>query len=172
MWCVIMRGRLDVVLLVKDGGWWRACEQWVQFGIWKISGGGFAGLTVLSACEQENQNEVVKWAKLPLGTPFYFRATLGPQFPNFLPKSIFIRFYLFIFRERGRERERAGEKHQCVVTSHVPPTGNLAHNSGMSPDWESNQQPFGLQAGAQSTEPHQPGPPKFLHPHLLLQTIW
>ena len=24
-------------------------------------------------------------------------------------------------------------------------------------DWESNQQPFGLQAGTQSTEPHQPG---------------
>ena len=29
----------------------------------------------------------------------------------------------------------------------------------MCPDWESNQQPFGLQAGAQPTEPHQPGLP-------------
>ena len=46
---------------------------------------------------------------------------------------------LFIFRERGREEERAGEKHQCVVASHVPPTGDLAHNPGMCPDWESNQ---------------------------------
>ena len=36
------------------------------------------------------------------------------------------------------------------------PTGNLAHNPGMCPDWELNQQPFGLQAGTQSTEPHQP----------------
>ena len=27
----------------------------------------------------------------------------------------------------------------------------------MCPDWESNQWPFGSQAGAQSTEPHQPG---------------
>ena len=35
---------------------------------------------------------------------------------------------------------------------------DLAHNPGMCPDWESNQRPFGLQAGAQSTEPHQPGP--------------
>ena len=26
----------------------------------------------------------------------------------------------------------------------------------MCPDWESNQKPFGLQAGAESTEPHQP----------------
>ena len=50
-------------------------------------------------------------------------------------------FYLFIFRERGRERER-GEKHQCVVTSRMPPTGNLAHYPGMCRDGESNQRPF------------------------------
>ena len=34
---------------------------------------------------------------------------------------------------------------------------DLAHNPGMYPDWESNWQPFGSQAGAQSIEPHQPG---------------
>ena len=28
---------------------------------------------------------------------------------------VFKHFYLFIFRERGREGEREGEKHQCVV---------------------------------------------------------
>ena len=39
-----------------------------------------------------------------------------------------------------------------------PPTGDLACNPGMCPDWESNWRPFGSQAGAQSTEPHQPGP--------------
>ena len=66
--------------------------------------------------------------------------------------------YLFIFRERGREGEREGEKRQCVVASHVPPTKDLAYNPGMCPDWESNQRPFGSQARAQSTEPHQPGP--------------
>ena len=37
------------------------------------------------------------------------------------------------------------------------PTGDLACNPGMCPDWESNWQPFGLQAASQSTEPHQPG---------------
>ena len=26
-----------------------------------------------------------------------------------------------------------------------PPTGDLARHPGMCPDWESNQQPFGLQ---------------------------
>ena len=36
-------------------------------------------------------------------------------------------------------------------------TGDLAHNPGMCPDWELNQRPSGLQAGAQPTEPHQPG---------------
>ena len=38
----------------------------------------------------------------------------------------------------------------------MPTTRDLAHNPGMCPGWESNQRPFGLQAGAQSTEPHQP----------------
>ena len=68
--------------------------------------------------------------------------------------SFFLRFYLFvclfIFRERRRERE----KHPCVVASHVPPAWDLARNPGMCPAWESN---LFLQAGAQSTEQHQPG---------------
>ena len=64
-------------------------------------------------------------------------------------------FYLFAFRGRGKEEEREGEKHQCVVASHTPPTGGLAFNPGMCPDCESNQQPFGSQVGTQCTEPHQ-----------------
>ena len=52
-----------------------------------------------------------------------------------------------MFRQRGREGERKGEKHQCVVASHAPLTGDLAYNPGMCPDWELNQQPFGSQAG-------------------------
>ena len=39
-------------------------------------------------------------------------------------------FYYFIFRERRREGEREGEKHQCVVASHAPDWG-LACNQGM-----------------------------------------
>ena len=53
------------------------------------------------------------------------------------------RFYLFIFREKGREGEREGQKHQCVVVSHAPQacalTGDLAHSPGKYPDWELNQ---------------------------------
>ena len=51
----------------------------------------------------------------------------------------FLRFYLFIFRERRRQGEREEEKHQCVVASHTPPTGDLAHNPSTCPDWELNQ---------------------------------
>ena len=36
----------------------------------------------------------------------------------------------------GREGEREGEKHQCVIASLAAPTGDLAHNPGMYPDWE------------------------------------
>ena len=33
------------------------------------------------------------------------------------------RLYLFIFRERGREEEREGEKHHCEVAYHAPLLG-------------------------------------------------
>ena len=66
--------------------------------------------------------------------------------------SFFKRIYLFIFRERGKQGESEGEKHQCVVAFHMPPTRDLACNPGMCPDWELNRQPFGLQAHTQSTE--------------------
>ena len=41
-------------------------------------------------------------------------------------------FYLFIL-ELGKEGETEGEKHQCVVVSCVPSTGDLAHNPGTCP---------------------------------------
>ena len=54
-----------------------------------------------------------------------------------------------------------------MVASHMPPTGDLAHNAGMCPEWELNRRPFGSQADTQSPEPHQPGP-VFLYPLTLL----
>ena len=65
--------------------------------------------------------------------------------------SLFLRFYLF-FREREREGEIEGEIHQCMFASRAPPAGDLACNPGMCPDWELNQQPFGLQASTQFIE--------------------
>ena len=73
-------------------------------------------------------------------------------------QSFFKILFLFICRERGREGESKEEKDQCVVASHTPPVGDLVHNPGMYPDWELNQQLFASQAGAQTTEIHQPGP--------------
>ena len=49
-----------------------------------------------------------------------------------------------------------------MVASRASPTGDLAGNLGMCPDWESNQWPFGLQAHAQSTELHKPGQIPFI----------
>ena len=65
----------------------------------------------------------------------------------------FLWFYLFL---EGKGR-RKGEKHRCLVACHAPPTGDLACNSDMCPEWESNQRPFCSQADSQPTEPHQPG---------------
>ena len=41
--------------------------------------------------------------------------------------------FIYLFLEKGREREREGEKHQRVVASHMPHTGDLASNPGMCP---------------------------------------
>ena len=97
--------------------------------------------------------------------PFLF-LEFSSDYDSHFPASFLKRFYLF-FRE-GKGKETEGEKHQCVVASHTLLTGDLAHSPGTCPDWESNQRPFGSQAGAHSTEPHQPGllllfiPRKFL----------
>ena len=69
----------------------------------------------------------------------------------------FLKFLFIYFRERGREGERKGEKHQCVVASCTSPIGDLACNLGTCPDWELNQQSLDSLASAQSTEPHQAG---------------
>ena len=68
---------------------------------------------------------------------------------------------MYFFLERGREGERGRETSMCGCLS-MPATGVLAHNPGMCSDWELNRQHFGLQASAQSTKAHQPGPNNFL----------
>ena len=70
-------------------------------------------------------------------------------------KHFLKRSYLFIFRERGREEERKGEKHQCVVASLTQ--WGPGPQPRQEPRLGITQRPFGSQAGAQSTEPHQPG---------------
>ena len=77
--------------------------------------------------------------------------------------SQFFKRILFIYFQReekgGRETSMARDTWigHLLVASRMPPTGDLAHNPGMCPDWESNQQPFGSQTGTQSTKPQQPG---------------
>ena len=55
---------------------------------------------------------------------------------------LFKKFSLFIFRERGKREKEKERNLKCVVASHGPPTGDLAHNPGMCPDWELNLQPL------------------------------
>ena len=47
----------------------------------------------------------------------------------------FLRFYLFLVKGEGREKER--EKHQCVVISHAPNWGP-GPQPHMYTDWELN----------------------------------
>ena len=61
-----------------------------------------------------------------------------------------------MFRE-GKGGRKKGRETSMYGSSCVPPTGDLAHDPGMCPDWESNQWPFGSQSQPQSTETHQSG---------------
>ena len=55
----------------------------------------------------------------------------------------FLSFFLSLFiGERGREGERernTNVQQEQLLASCAPPTGDLAHNPGMYPGWESNQ---------------------------------
>ena len=93
---------------------------------------------------------------------------------SFFTKKDFIN--LFLDRGEGREEER--ERNVDVIwqrytdwlpLSHTPNRG-LAHNPGMCPDWESNRQPFSLQAVTQSAEPHHPGLLYVFYLHFLICT--
>ena len=58
---------------------------------------------------------------------------------------LFFKDFIYVFLERREGIEKEREKHQCVVASHMAPTGDLACNPDMCPDWESNWHPFGSQ---------------------------
>ena len=94
---------------------------------------------------------------LPMPLPLSLALTLPT------PNGFLDFIYLFILETgEGREKEKVRNIHVREirpVVSRTPPFGGLAHNPGMCSDQESNLRPLGLQPGAQSTEPYQPGLP-------------
>ena len=76
--------------------------------------------------------------------------------------SFFKRFYLFIFKEQGREGEREGEKHRCARETLI---GHLLHAPNQGPGLQPRHEPrlgIGtelncLRDDAQPTGPHQSG---------------
>ena len=70
---------------------------------------------------------------------------------------IYFQKFIYLFLETGKgERKKGRESSMCGCLC-APPTGTLAYNPGMFPDWESDHPPLVLQALTQSTELHQPG---------------
>ena len=47
---------------------------------------------------------------------------------------LFFKAFIYFGGERGRKRERKGEKHQCMVAFHTPPSADMACNLGMCPE--------------------------------------
>ena len=90
---------------------------------------------------------------MPVGHLYVFFREMSIQIFCLL-LYIFLKDFIYLFLERGgREGEREEKKRQYVVVSWAPPTGDLSHNPGMCPDWESDHWPFGSQASTESTEP-------------------
>ena len=69
-----------------------------------------------------------------------------------LSKKIFV----FLGRGGGRKRNVMCEGNVDRLPLAHPQLVTLSHHPGTCPDWESNWQPLGSQAGTQSTEPYQP----------------
>ena len=65
---------------------------------------------------------------------------------------------LFVYlRQRRREGERGGEKHQCVAAFHAPPTGDLTWSTPQAWALTRNQTGNPLVCRLVLTELHQPG---------------
>ena len=76
---------------------------------------------------------------------------------DYINMEIFKNMFFIYFQREGKGWGKR-ERHINVWLPLIhPPTGDLAPNPGMCPDWESNQRPFGVQAGTQATGLHQPG---------------
>ena len=65
---------------------------------------------------------------------------------------------LFLFRERGREGEREGERNQCVVASCAPPLGTWPATQECALTGSRTGDPLVCRLALNPLEPHQPGP--------------
>ena len=68
--------------------------------------------------------------------------------------------YVFLEREKGREKEREIPVGGWNIDQLLPictPSWHRTCNPGRGPDQESNPQPVALRDDAQPTEPHWPG---------------
>ena len=77
--------------------------------------------------------------------------------------------FMYLFLERGEGKEKERERNINVwLPLMYPLLGTWPSTLACALDWESNQQPIGLQSGTQSTELHQRGP-VYINIYILIQ---
>ena len=69
----------------------------------------------------------------------------------------FLKILFIYLLERGRAGETEGEKHQRMVASYAPPTGDLACNPGMCPRQGIEPETLWFTGQHSTTELHLPG---------------
>ena len=93
-------------------------------------------------------------------TTFWYMGQCHSQLTHLAKKRSFFFFFktLFIyFLEKGRESEREGEKHQCVVASHMPPYWGPGPQTRNVPWLGIKLATLWFTGRHSTTEPHKPG---------------
>ena len=111
---------------------------------------------------------IINNAAINIGVLIFFQISISISIFNFF---LFLFFYLFL--QRGREGEREGEKHQCVVASHITTTGDLAGNPGDPWVWRPALDPLShtSQGHFKFFEVYPHCFPQWLHQSALLTTV-
>ena len=87
-----------------------------------------------------------------------------PSATQYLYLSFLIKDFIYVFLERGEEREKERKRNtdvrekQWSAASLMATTRDLAHHPSTCPPWGSNQWRAACGTVAQPTEPHQSGP--------------
>ena len=85
--------------------------------------------------------------------------------------SWLLKIFIYLFLEKGREGEREGERHQCVVAFRTSRTGDLVRDPGICSRLGIEPATLWFSARTQSTELHQPGPKLFFKILIIYEVI-
>ena len=143
-------------------------SSWVITAVWVKGSVGKAQIICFAPLLRSGNQGLKSCSKLLVSSRvrvlfcFVYCILLFPTTRIVITLLLFLKILFILFLEQGNGREKERERN---INLWLPLTGPHWGEPGLQPrpvPWllpqrESNSQPSGLQAGIQSTEPHQPG---------------